>query len=140
MPKVVYKPEGVDTPREWDFNPGKMISPEMGLIERVTGMLFPEWVDAFGKGSVTAIHAFLFVMLKRETPSLKPDDVVFVMDDVSLDLTDDEAVQYATALAKMPERSDEEQAQLDDLVSKGYLPKSDDAGEGEGGPKEQPET
>lgn len=132
MPKVTYQPEGVETPKEWDFKPGRMLSPEMGAIEKHTGMLFPEWVEKFQRGSTLAIHAFLYVMLKRENPTLKFDDVVFCLDEVSFDLSDEEAVRYATALAALPERTPEEQAQLDDLIAKGHAP----APEGEGDPKD----
>jgi hypothetical protein len=87
--QFVYAPEGAD-PRKWDFDPAKLMSPEIEVIERNTGMPYLEWVEQVGRGSVSAIHGLLFVLLKREAPTLKWGDVQFCMADVAWEYSDDE--------------------------------------------------
>lgn len=84
MPRLVYKPEGAD-PKSWPFNPDKMLSSEVMLIERQTGMTFIEWGQALGAGSMTALHAALWVLLRRDMPDLDPEAVVFSMDDIDIE-------------------------------------------------------
>lgn len=89
--RFVYKPEGAD-PRKWDFDPYKLMSPEVEVIERNTGYAFGEWVDQVGRGSFTAIHGLLFVLLKRGHPTLKWDEVQFCMADIDFEMDDEEKV------------------------------------------------
>lgn len=89
--KLVYQPEGADK-REWEFNPNRLMSPEIEVIERHTGLTYVEWVDAVGNGSVTALHGLLFVLLKRTIPTLKWTDVQFCMEDLGWELNHDEKV------------------------------------------------
>ena len=46
-------------------------------IERVTGMLFPEWAQALTKGSMLAQTALVWVLRKRVDENLRFSDVVF---------------------------------------------------------------
>lgn len=82
--KFSYKPEGADEPRVWDFDPSHMKSSEMMAVERLTGMTWAEWIDACARGSMIAVHALLYVLLKRDMPSLKPDEVEFELDEVDI--------------------------------------------------------
>lgn len=95
--RFIYAPEGVD-PKTWDFAPGKMISPEAEVIERKTGMRFSEWEFAVQNGSMLALHGLLFVLLKREQPSLQWDQIMFSFGECTWELDDDEV---ATALARL---------------------------------------
>ena len=81
--KFIYKPEGAD-PRSWDFDPSKMLSAEMIAIERLTGFTWEEWIDACSRGSMLAVHALLYVLLKRSAPQLKPDEVQFTLDEIDM--------------------------------------------------------
>lgn len=87
--KFIYQPEGAE-PREWEFKPERLMNPEAEAIERLTNMTFGEWVEAVPKMSMLALHGLLYVLLKREMPTLKWDEVVFCADDLRLDLDDDE--------------------------------------------------
>jgi hypothetical protein len=84
MPKFVYKPEGAE-PRSWDFAPEKMMSAEMIVVEDLTGLTWGEWIDACARGSIKAIHALLYVLLKRATPTLRPDEVQFTLDEIDFE-------------------------------------------------------
>jgi hypothetical protein len=119
MPQFVYKPEGA-TPKKWDFDPSKLMSPEAIAIERLTGMTFGEWQDALSRGSMLALQALLYVLLKRETPTLKFDDVQFCNDDVDVELTDEEAAEEVRDLEAKESLTDQEQAVLDALREQGH--------------------
>lgn len=115
--KFIYKPEGAN-PQSWDFEPNKLMSPEVEAIERNTGLTFMEWVMALEKGSFNAFHGLLYVMLKRTTPTLKWTDVQFCMDDVGwdLDVADMEAmIEMLEKKAREGELTDPEAVQLENL-------------------------
>lgn len=117
----VYKPEGA-TPRKWDFNPQKLMSPEVEVIERFTGLSFSHWIEAVGEGSFTAIHGLLFVLLKRQAPTLKWDEVQFCMDDIDFELEPHEKAQLRKELeAKAADKglSPDEENTLRGLVEEG---------------------
>lgn len=95
--KFVYKPEGADA-KSWDFAPEKLMSPEAEAIERHTGMTYAEWGTAVTRGSVLALHGLLFVMLKRNVPTLKWDDVQFSMSELDFELDDEETAEALAAL------------------------------------------
>lgn len=88
--RFIYAPEGVEK-RVWEFEPGKIMSPEGEAIERHTGMLFDEWQEKVQQGSMAAIHALLYVLLKREKPTLKYDQVQFSFSEIDWDYSDAEA-------------------------------------------------
>lgn len=94
MARLIYKPQG-NEPKSWPVEPDKMLSPEVMAIERLTQMTFAEWGDALGRGSITALHALLFVLLKREMPVLKPSDLSFSMDDIDIQPDEDEEAPKA---------------------------------------------
>jgi hypothetical protein len=82
---LVYQPDGTDEPTRWPYNPRKLMSAEREAIERRTGMVFTEFTKAVIQGSSLARRALLWVMLKREHPNLKFDDVDFAWDDLRLE-------------------------------------------------------
>lgn len=87
MPKFIYKPEGAE-PRTWHFDADKMKSVEMMAIERLTGLTYAEWAEAAERGSITAVHALLYVLLKRDVPGLDPDEVQFTLDEIDMEADD----------------------------------------------------
>jgi hypothetical protein len=95
--QFVYKPEGAE-PKKWDFQPDKLMSPEAEAIERLTKMTFGEWSQAVTKGSMLALHGLLYVLLKREIPTLKWDAVTFSLSEVDFELTDQETADMIAAL------------------------------------------
>jgi len=120
----VYQPEGAD-PLKWDFDPTRLMNPEVEAIERHTGLTFGAWVEAVGNSSVLAFHGLLYVYLKRTTPTLKWDDVQFCMADVSFDLTDDEKAQLVRTLVDKRDAgtiTTQEQAALDAYIAEGVEP------------------
>lgn len=115
MPNFVYQPEGAE-PREWPWEPYKMSSKDAELIEEKTGLLFGEWVDAAPRGSIKALRALLFVLLRRDTPGLQYDHLQFTTGDVYWRLSDDERtdrVLELTRAARDRDLTDDETAVLD---------------------------
>lgn len=95
--KFVYTPEGLD-PKKWEFDPGRLMSPECMAIEKLTGQSLSAWQRSFLSDSITAQHAYLWVMLKRENPTLTPDQVQFMPSEITVEWDDDEARAIRDAL------------------------------------------
>ncbi|MCZ4099841.1 hypothetical protein [Streptomyces sp. H39-C1] len=87
---LVYQPEGSEEPQRWSYNPRKLMDVEREVIERRTEMTFAEFTQAVVKGSSLARRALLFVMLKREHPTTKYDDVHFLWDELKLEYSKQE--------------------------------------------------
>jgi len=81
---LVYKPSDGDEQR-LKYNPNKMLSPEMEAIERATGRGWSEFSTAVVEGNALCRRALLWVMLKRQHPTLKFADVSFTWEEVSLE-------------------------------------------------------
>lgn len=131
--KVVYKPEGVKEEKwkRWDFDPNRLLSPEAEAIERYTGMDFSEWADRFPR-SARAVHGFLFVMLKRDNPTLKWDEVKFVYADLDFELDDEEQAAQIAALESKAAESGLTDAEADLLAElRAQAPEVDDVSGGD---------
>ena len=87
--KFVYKPEGLAA-KEWEFEPAKLMSPEAIAIEKLTGLTLQEWQEAVKRGSIQCMHAYLWVLLKRDNPTLTPKQVQFSSSEVDFEPSDDE--------------------------------------------------
>ena len=93
--------QGGASPRKWDFDPSRLMNAEAEAIERVSKLSFAEWADAVTRGHMGAIHALLWVMLKRVDPTLAYDAVQFSLSEIDFELDDEES---ATALAALEAR------------------------------------
>jgi len=97
MPRLTYTPEGAD-PKVWDFSFGRLLSPERLAIEKLTGLGWQDVQRGFFNNQGAVVHALLFVLLKRDIPALRAEELVFCDDEIGLDLTDDEAVDAVKEL------------------------------------------
>ena len=101
--KFVYKPEGL-APREWEFEPDRqLISAECMAIEKLTGLEWGEWKAAVKKESVRAMHAYLWVLLKKDNPTLLPKQVAFSVAEVAFEPSDDEIRKVFESFAEKPD-------------------------------------
>jgi hypothetical protein len=133
----IYTPEGrEDDPYRWEWAPGRIPSPDAEIIERRTGMLFPKWTKAAADGSIIALHAFLFVQLRKQRPTLEWDQVVFTQDEVRFEFTEDDERKWLTNLEAAEKRGEtlapEEQTLLDGLRKQFSDQEPDPADEGGG--------
>lgn len=98
----IYQPQGVETPKQWDFAGTRLMNMEAEAIERVTKQTFSEWEDRLQRGGILEQRALLWVLLRRDQPGLKFDQVQFAAGDVRLELDDAES---AAALKELDRRA-----------------------------------
>lgn len=108
MPRMTYTPEGAPS-RHWDIEFGKFMSPERVVIEKATGLGWSAIQRAFFQDRTDVIGAFLYVLMKRDMPTLKASEVVWCGDEIEVDLTDAEARQFVEAIEADPEALDDEE-------------------------------
>lgn len=117
---LTYRPEGADE-RRWPFKPERLMSAEAEAIERQTGWTYEEFGERLIKGSVTARRALLWVMLKREEPTLRYSQVDVPSGSVALDYERHELEAIRDKVAENADLSEREQraalASLDDLIA-----------------------
>lgn len=123
MPRITYTPTGADEPAlQQDFAWGKFLSPERIVMEKMTGLPWDEFVDHVQREFSEAVGALLFVLMKREMPTLKPEQLVWSGDEIDLDVTDDEASEILAALEEKigsgETLTDEEQQGYDFLFAR----------------------
>jgi hypothetical protein len=106
---LVYQPEGSEEPQRWVYNPRKLMSAEREALERRTGEPFAEFTQSVVKGSSVARRALLWVMLKRDHPTMKYDDVDFAWEELKLEYSKQE---YAQMIADASENLTGEQRTL----------------------------
>jgi hypothetical protein len=102
--------------REWQFTPRKLMSPEAEAIEKVTKWTFQEFGAKFLAGSMLAYRAVVWIMLKRENPPLRFDDVSICMDDISVGFDDQESAQIREVLLADPDLDPEQRANLTEIL------------------------
>lgn len=119
MPRLIYTPEGSDTPKTWDFSFGRLLSPERIAIEKMTGIGWQNVQRGFFENRGDVIHALLYVLLKRDLPALRPDEVVFCDDEIGLDVTDEEAAETLKVLRAKANLTDDEANALAELEGRG---------------------
>lgn len=118
--RLTYSPDGVD-PMHWDFTTGDLYEHEAEAMERQTGQTIAELGQALVKGSTTAVHAFLWVLMRRQEGrrGLKYDQVSFRLREVTIDLDPDEKHRVLEALDAKTARGEvlgeQEQAAYDAL-------------------------
>jgi len=66
------------------FDPGKILLSETVAVERATDLPWPAVVQGVGRGLMIAVGAAVWVLRKRSNPRLKPQEVEFTFDDLSL--------------------------------------------------------
>ena len=130
MPQLTYAPEGAD-PKVWDLDFGKLLSPERIAIEKMTGLGWRDVQKGFYNDAGVVMHALLYILLKRDRPTLQPKEVVFASDDITSDITDDEAHDILETLRAQESLDDDELEVLAELEAR--FAKSDPDEEG---PKE----
>lgn len=104
--KFVYTPEGAEKSYEWPWAPFDMPSPDAIEIEKLTGMRFRVWADEVVQGSMLATQAFLYLMLRKETPGLQWDQVRFSYSECKIVLSDDEVISRLADLERLARAND----------------------------------
>jgi len=117
---LIYKPEGA-TERRWTYAPDKILSSEAEAIEKITGITYEEFGQALIKGSMTARRALLWVLLKREEPTLRHSQVDVPVGAITVDYEQHELKAIRDALADNKDLSDSDRdaalEQLDEMIA-----------------------
>src|SRR3954471_19535886 len=110
-----YAPEGAE-PREWPFNPDKLMSSECEAIEKVTGLTYQEFAVKILDGSVTARRALLWVLLKRTEPTLRHSQVGFPAGAVVVEFEQFELKKMRDAIADDDDMDDGDRVRVLDAL------------------------
>lgn len=102
MPKITYTPDDGSV-HEWHFDANRLMSAEAEAIERHTGMTFVEFGQKLAMGSAIALHALVWVFLKRENPGVKFADVDFPMGAIQSAPDEDDRAEAGDEGPKDPE-------------------------------------
>lgn len=112
--RLIYTPEDGEK-REFSFRPQQYMSPEIEALEDVGGDAwdsFDEFAIKFWKGNRRAYRAALWLMLKREDPTLKFRDLVVRVDEIQVDFEDDELPKARQAVADEPDLDPEQRENI----------------------------
>lgn len=120
--KVTYTPEDGDE-QVFKYNPNALMSAEREALEKITGRSFNDFAMGVLKGNALCRRALLYVLRKREHPTLRFDDVDFLWDELTVEMTRGE---IELAVARLREKNGDE-----DLIE-GMLKQLDTAPEDEG--------
>jgi hypothetical protein len=77
--------------KTYDYDQDRMTNIEAMAIEKVTGLTFAEWAEALTNGSMLATTALVWVVQKRDEPTIKFSEVEFELARLELDDDPDSA-------------------------------------------------
>lgn len=106
---VTYTPADGEK-RSWPYRASDLPSADAEDIEEVSGVLFDTWQFDLVKGGAKARHALLWVLLRRDTPGLKFQDVSFNMGELTVEFEADEKVRIRAAIEKSTDLSDDDKS------------------------------
>ena len=87
---LIYQPEGDEEPQRFLYKPQKLMSAEREHLERRSRMDFADFTKGVLNGNAVCRRALLWVMLKRQHPTLKFEDVDFAWDELRLEYSKQE--------------------------------------------------
>jgi hypothetical protein len=85
--QLTYTPEGGDE-QTFDFHVDRLMSFEAEALEEAGGEQWEtvhEWANKFDRGSMRAIRAALWIMLRRQQPALRFSDLVVRVDELKVE-------------------------------------------------------
>jgi hypothetical protein len=102
--KVTYSPEDGDE-QVFDYNPNKLMSAEREALEKRTGKPFSDFAMGVLRGDALCRRALLHVLLKRQHPTIRFEDVDFLWDELRVEMT---VGEIDLAVARMREKGGDE--------------------------------
>lgn len=106
---IIYAPEGGER-RTWNLKEVRFMSSEAETVERSTGL---EWQEAKArviKGSMLALRAIVWVLVKRDQPALRYTQFDPAEDEIGVDFDTEEWAVVRDELANSPDLDDEQRA------------------------------
>ncbi len=88
----------------FEVDPSKIRFGEAKRIEATTGMTFGQWGQQLSAGSITALQALVWTLMRRSRPEVRFDDIDDIeFGDVVLDVEDsDDATAPVSAVRSRP--------------------------------------
>jgi hypothetical protein len=74
----------------YEYRHGKLLNVEFGAMERVSGLIGRDLEQALDKGGQNAMQALIWVLRKRQEPALRFEQVVFNLEDLSVEVVNDD--------------------------------------------------
>jgi hypothetical protein len=74
----------------YEYRHGKLLNVEFGAMERVSGLIGRDLEEALDKGGQNAMQALIWVLRKRQEPTLRFEQVVFNLEDLSVEVVNDD--------------------------------------------------
>jgi hypothetical protein len=108
---IVYQPQGGDAHR-WDLTEIRILATEAEAVERVTDL---DWQAARAKvvrGSMLALRAVAWVLMKRTDTTLRYGQFSPAADELSWEYSQAERAEIRKAVAENADLGDEERAAL----------------------------
>lgn len=106
---LIYEPEGGER-RTWNLKEIRFMSSEAETVERSTGL---EWQEAKArviKGSMLALRAIVWVLVKRDQPALRYTQFDPAENEIGVDFDTEEWAVVRDELANSPDLDDEQRA------------------------------
>lgn len=104
---ITYAPDEGDK-REWQFKGRTLMATEAEAIEKATGIDWGEFSGKLMSGSPTAKRGLLWVLMKREEPTLRYTACDFPVGSVDVELDEEEKADLRAAIRRSPSLSDKE--------------------------------
>jgi hypothetical protein len=108
---VTYLPAAAE-PREWTFRPMEVSSREAELVEEYLAVTYAMWVKAFQTGSIKAQRVALWLLLRRDDPTLPLESVDYQVRELRCRFEGSEAHEMRLQVQDDPDLDDEERARL----------------------------
>ncbi|MFJ8023368.1 hypothetical protein [Streptomyces sp. NPDC096311] len=109
---LVYEPEGAEEPQRFQYKPQKLMSAEREALERRSRLDFADFTKGVLNGNAVCRRALLWVMLKRQHPTTKYEDVDFAWDELKLEYSKQE---YELMRDQLIEAGNADPEQIDQL-------------------------
>lgn len=109
---LVYEPEGAEEPQRFQYKPQKLMSAEREALERRSRLDFADFTKGVLNGNAVCRRALLWVMLKRQHPTTKYEDVDFAWDELRLEYSKQE---YELMRDQLIENGNADPEQIDQL-------------------------
>jgi hypothetical protein len=108
---VTFQPEGQEKPSEWQFRPQEVMQSQAEMIEKRSGMSFPEWTEALGKGNSKARKVLLWHLMTRDGQPVRIEEIPdFRYADLKVDPSLDEMQDIRETVLSSKDISDEDRA------------------------------
>lgn len=133
---IKYTPSEGEEQQQFYFQLAKLMSVEAEKIEEITSWSFEEFQQQLMRGSARARRVLLWILLKRQHPTMRLTDINVPVDAITVDFDRDEfdamLAEFEKARAANPD-----DASLDRTIAQ-FTTWRDAAPEPENGPKDPP--